>query len=199
MINPWVSWSLPDHSERSLKAARAEYTNGGWTFYDVQFWLQANAQTQRVKQFRTNCMALPEFDETPRRIFLELKYSDSQQLQASRNPNLPLFELLEYLQNNPAMTGKKANQLLTKFHGRIAAPWTCLVVVLIAIPFGAQTGRRNLFFGVAGSIFIGFAFFVLQSVGMALGSGGHLPGWLAAWLPNLIFAVTGIALIWRTR
>ena len=28
---------------------------------------------------------------------------------------------------------------------------------------------------------------------------GHLPGWLAAWLPNLIFAAAGIILTLRTR
>jgi lipopolysaccharide export system permease protein len=199
MLKPKVYWTLPDHTERLLQAERAAYTNGVWTFYEAQFLVQTNAESRPVRQLHTNSIAMPEFDELPRRIFLELKYSDAQQLRAAHNPNLPLFELREYLQSNPNLTGKNANQLLTKFHGRIAAPWTCLVVVLIAIPFGAQPGRRNLFFGVAGSIFIGFAFFILQSVGLALGMGGHLPGWLAAWLPNIIFATTGVALIGRTR
>jgi len=89
--------------------------------------------------------------------------------------------------------------LLTKFYGRLAAPWTCLVVVLIAIPFGAPSGRRNLFYGVAGSIFIAFTFFVLQKVCPALGMTGFLPAWLAAWLPNFIFAAAGIVLTQRTR
>jgi lipopolysaccharide export system permease protein len=74
-----------------------------------------------------------------------------------------------------------------------------LVVVLVAIPFGAPSGRRNLFFGVAGSIFIGFAYFILQRVSLALGMNGQLPGWLAAWLPNLLFAAAGIILTSRVR
>jgi lipopolysaccharide export system permease protein len=73
------------------------------------------------------------------------------------------------------------------------------VVVLIAIPFGAASGRRNLFFGVAGSIFICFAYFVIQQVSLALGAGGHLPAWLAAWLPNLFFAGLGLGLTARVR
>jgi lipopolysaccharide export system permease protein len=92
-----------------------------------------------------------------------------------------------------------ASWLLTKFHGRLAAPWTCLVVVLIAIPFGAASGRRNLFVGVAGSIFICFAYFIIQQVSLALGSAGHLPGWLAAWLPNMIFGTAGLVLTARVR
>jgi lipopolysaccharide export system permease protein len=91
--------------------------------------------------------------------------------------------------------------LFTKFYGRLAAPWTCLVVVLIAIPFGAASGRRNLFVGVAGSIFICFGYFVIQSVSLALGSApnGHLPAWLAAWLPNIFFGATGLVLTARVR
>jgi lipopolysaccharide export system permease protein len=73
------------------------------------------------------------------------------------------------------------------------------VVVFIAIPFGAQSGRRNLFFGVAGSIFICFSYFVLQQVSLAFGLNGQLPAWLAAWLPNMFFAAVGTVLILRTR
>jgi lipopolysaccharide export LptBFGC system permease protein LptF len=73
------------------------------------------------------------------------------------------------------------------------------VVVLMAIPFGAATGRRSLFFGVAGSIFIGFAYFILQRFSLAAGMAGDFPGWLAAWLPNFVFATAGVILIMRVR
>ncbi len=36
----------------------------------------------------------------------------------------------------------------------LAAPFTCLAVVLIALPFGAKAGRHNVFVGVASSIFL---------------------------------------------
>ena len=112
---------------------------------------------------------------------------------------IPLTVIEDYFQSNPNLPPAEEAWLLTEFYGRLAAPWTCLAVVLIAIPFGATTGRRNLFFGVAGSIFICFTFFVLQSVGLALGFGGELPPWLAAWLPNIFFAATGLFLMARVR
>jgi lipopolysaccharide export system permease protein len=52
---------------------------------------------------------------------------------------------------------------------------------------------------VAGSVFICFTFFVLQQVGLALGMGGYLPPWLAAWLPNLFFTALGIFSMARIR
>ena len=84
-------------------------------------------------------------------------------------------------------------------HARLAEPWTCLVVVLIALPFGMPAGRRNVFVGVAGSIFIAFAYFLLLRFALALGTGGYLPAWLAAWLPNSGFAAAGILLFRRWR
>jgi lipopolysaccharide export system permease protein len=83
--------------------------------------------------------------------------------------------------------------------GRLAAPWTCLVVVLIAIPFGAATGRRNVFVGVGSTLLICFTYFVLQQFGLALGTGGHLPAWLAAWFPNITFGTIGLFLASRFR
>jgi lipopolysaccharide export system permease protein len=86
-----------------------------------------------------------------------------------------------------------------KIYGRLAAPWTCVVVVLIAIPFGAVSGRRNAFVGVAASIVICFIYFVLQQLALALGTGGYLQPWLAGWLPNLSFALVGLLLTARIR
>jgi lipopolysaccharide export LptBFGC system permease protein LptF len=99
---------------------------------------------------------------------------------------------------NPNL-GKNAGSILTKFHGRIAGPWMCFIVVFLAIPFGAQSGRRNVFFGVAGSIFIALAYYIVQQTCLAFGMSGNIPGWIAAWLPNIIFGAVGIFLTLRTR
>jgi lipopolysaccharide export system permease protein len=72
-------------------------------------------------------------------------------------------------------------------------------VVLIALPFGARTGRRNVFVGVAGSIFICFAYFILQRISFGLGVANYLPPAVAAWLPNALFGGVGIALMTTVR
>jgi len=199
MVNPNVSWTMPDGSWRALKAERAEWTNRVWVFSNAQIFQQANSQGSWTPLLSTNAAVIPELDETPRQILGDIKLSDTQTLRGSRNADIPFKELRDYLRLHPNLPQADAQALLTKYHGRLAAPWTCLVVVLIAIPFGAKSGRRNLFFGVAGSIFICFAYFVLQQVSLALGVNGQLPPWLAAWLPNLFFAATGSIMILRTR
>ena len=198
MAYPTVVWPLPDGSIRQLDATRAIRTNGVWTFFGVTEKSQADADAPLVKILQTNVLAVPEFDETPRQIQGEITMGNYETLDP-RTEHIPLKEIWEYLRRNPGMPREHASELLTIFHGRLAAPWTCLVVVFIAIPFGAASGRRNLFFGVAGSIFIVAGYLVAQQVSLAMGSHGHLPGWLAAWLPNLLFGVMGLFLTSRVR
>jgi lipopolysaccharide export LptBFGC system permease protein LptF len=105
--------------------------------------------------------------------------------------------ILDYLRLHPYPA--QAAALYTKLAGRLATPWTCLVVVLIALPFGAASGRRNVYVGVASSIVICFAYFVLQQVCLAAGAGGKMPPWLAGWFPNLAFGLIGLWMTARVR
>jgi lipopolysaccharide export system permease protein len=199
MDHPHVSWTSSDGSWHALVADHAVYTNDSWTFFNAQLFGQITPHGDLVSLYSTNVMAMPDFDETPKLIARNLKFNDAEDLLKSHSADIPLSELWPYLRDNPDTPAREKVKLLTKLHGRLAAPWTCLVVVFIAIPFGAAPGRRNLFFGVAGSIFICFAFFIVQQVGLALGMNGYLPPWLAAWLPNLFFAALGIFLTLRIR
>jgi len=199
MVNPNVIWTSPDGRQHQLKADHAIYTNETWVFYNVQQFAETSPHADLVQLNDTNQLAMPEFDETPGQILLDLKFSDAQGTLSSRSADIPLEDLWPYLRQHPDLSSQEAAKLYTKFHARLAAPWTCFIVVLMAIPFGAHSGRRNLFYGVAGSIFICFGFFVLQQVSLAFGMGGHLPGWLAAWLPNFIFAAVGFFLTMRAR
>jgi len=201
MIEPIVSWTTPDGSRPwQLKAERAVPVNGVWTFYNArEFRATAQADLPPVPSLQTNVLAMPEFTETQEEINSEIKISNSLTLRAARKADVPILELLNYLRLHPHPSRSDGFWLHTKLQGRLAAPWTCLVVVLIAIPFGAVGGRRNVFVGVASSILICFVYFVLQQVGLALGTSGSLPPWLAAWFPNLSFGLTGLWLTSRVR
>jgi lipopolysaccharide export system permease protein len=201
MLKPIVSWTLTNSAPRLLKADRAIHTNGVWIFYGATEFEQPNATAQFLPLLQTNVLTMPEFDETLAEIQSEIKISGHQGLRNARKADIPLRDIFGYLRLHPNLPRADSRWLFTKFYGRLAAPWTCLVVVLIAIPFGAASGRRNLFVGVAGSIFICFSYFVIQSVSLALGSApnGHLPAWLAAWLPNIFFGLTGLVLTARVR
>ena len=200
MVNPQVIWTLPDGSKRWLKGERAQYTNGGWTFFGaLEYRDDPRSNTAPVPSLQTNVLARAQFSETPDEIRSEIKIANRMFLSSSREADLPLSDIFDYLRFHP--NPKRSDQwwLYTKLHGRLAAPWTCVVVVLIALPFGAASGRRNVFVGVASSIFIAFTFLMLTRVSLALGASGYLPAWLAGWMPNLVFGSAGLWLTARVR
>jgi len=199
MIKPKVIWTRPDGS-LWLEAERAVPLSKGWRFYGVREYREdPQSNSLLVPSLRTNVLTMHEFTETTDEIDSEIRISASLSLKAARKADVPLVELLNYLRLHPDPSRSDGSWLYTKLHGRLAAPWTCLVVVLIALPFGAASGRRNVFVGVAASILLCFGYFVLQQVGLALGTSGRLAPWVAAWFPNLSFSLTGLWLTTRIR
>lgn len=194
MYAPTVVWSAPEDGGRKLVASQAVYTNGVWTFLNAR-QLRLNPQSL----INTNKLAVAELTETPEQIDSEIVFSALSAADATERPHLSLRQILNYQRLHPDLEGETRAKLTTQLHARLAEPWTCLVVVLIALPFGMPAGRRNVFVGVAGSIFIAFSFFILLRFSLALGTGGYLPGVVAAWLPNVAFATTGIILTKRLR
>jgi lipopolysaccharide export system permease protein len=195
---PRVVWHRADGSDLTIYADSAAFTNGVWTFFHATQYLQASTAVQAQKLPETNVLTMPEFDERPSQIVNELKIEQYRGKDDS-DLNIPLPAILSYLHHHPRLPKKDTGWLQTQLQRRFSTPATCLVVVMIAVPFGAATGRRNLFTGVASSIFICFFFIVIQKISLAYGSNGSVPAWLAAWLPNIIFAGAGLFLTLRAK
>ncbi len=199
MLRVNVTWTGRDNIRRIVFANRGGYTNGVWHFTEAEVWAYVPPRLDFPDRTRTNLVVFPELDESPRLIKSEIKISTFSMEKMAKKLRFSLAEILDYQRLHPHLTGSKADELNTQFHGRLAAPFTCFVVVLLALPFGAAPGRRNVAIGVAASIGIGFTFFVVSRLSLVLGTGGHVPGWLAGWAPNVIFAAVGIALTRRLR
>jgi lipopolysaccharide export system permease protein len=196
MFNVQVKTLRPDGSQVLLEADRAVRHNGVWTFYHALERQQTNSLLLPLES-RADVLTKPEFTETPEEMKSELALSTGNALKKVKRADIPIAAIRDYLRFHPHPTNAAA--LYTKLYGRLAAPWTCLVVVLIASPFGAGSGRRNVFVGVASSILICLSYFVVQQFCLALGAGGHLQPWLAGWFPNLAFGAAGLWLTARVR
>lgn len=176
------------------------WTNGNWRFFDAREWLWRSPTDPEPLGLIHAELDLPELDETPDTLRSEVRIGELlSRSRTMRSPELPVRDVLNYLRLHPKLAQRDLNLLQTQLHARIAAPWTCMVVVLIAIPFGAPSGRRNIFYGVAGSLAWGFLYFTVQRFGFALGQSGIVPPWLGAWLPNASFGLLGLWLTARVR
>src|SRR5208337_1213151 len=196
---PLVIWRLPNGSSRWLMADRAVPANSGWKFYDLrEFNDDPEAGSLVTPLLQTNALVFP-FSETVDQINTALKLMGRDSILSARRADLSILEIRHYFRLNPDPPANERDKLDTKLQARFAMPWTCLVVVLIAIPFGAASGRRNVFVGVASSVLICFIYFILQQFGLIFGMNGRLPAWLAAWLPNLSFSLAALGLMARVR
>ncbi|NOS68734.1 MAG: YjgP/YjgQ family permease [Verrucomicrobia bacterium] len=196
MLGPKVDWVEAQGSRRWIFAERAMPTNGGWAFFVASEFVETNSTY--VPGLQTNLLFKP-FSETPDEIRSEIKISQRLSVLRPQGLDVPIREIRHYLGLHPNASVSEKNWLYTKLHGRLAEPWKCLVVVVIAIPFGSASGRRNVYVGVASSIFICFAYYIFFQVGQAFGTLGTLPPWLAGWMPNILFGFGGIWLTARAR
>ena len=202
MTQPLVISTEKDGSQLWLYASAAVRSNGVWTFFHVrEFRGDPGSKSSPVPTIQAEVMPRPDFNETPDEIRSEVRIKarmDAKNRHSKKD--IPLAEIQDYLAIHPNISAKEKTWLDTMMHSRIAGPWKCLVVVLIALPFGAMAGgRRNVFGGVAGSIVICFAYFVLADVSLAVGAEGTIPPWLAGWLPNIAFTMMAVWLTRRVR
>ncbi|MCL4179881.1 MAG: LptF/LptG family permease [Verrucomicrobia bacterium] len=199
MKEPWVEWTLSDGTRCQLLAQSGIRTNRIWRFHDVRLFMADPARGTTPQQRVLDHLAMPEFTETIPQIRSQVKINSLSHIKAARQVRLTVDEIRRYQELHPELRQRDRAMLETQLHARLASPWTCLVVVLIAIPFGAPSGRRNVFVGVSCSILVCFLYYLCQRLALAAGTGGYLDPLLAGWLPNGLFAVAGIILTGRVR
>lgn len=199
VVGAHIQWPAEDGGREELVAARGAYSGGEWVFEGVTRFRFPPGGGEST-QYQTNRLAVPEFPETPAHLRSEIKIGRMLgSLKRSRQVQLSLREILTYRELHRTLSPDLDARLRTWFHDRLAAPWMCVVVVLIGIPAGGGSGRRNVFVGVASALFLAFAYFVLKEFSLALGTGRFLAPWLAAWLPNALFGVGGALAMSRMR
>jgi LPS export ABC transporter permease LptG len=131
-------------------------------------------------------LTIEHWTETPFRL-------SSANVQAE---SLSVPELAEYLHFNADFPPTLLAPFRTHFHYRLALPWTCLVVVCIAAPLGIGYSRRGVLSSVAAAVILVFSNNFLVHLFLALGEGDRVPGWVAAWTPNILFAAIGLYLLY---
>lgn len=132
-------------------------------------------------------LSIEHWSETPFRL-------RSANVQAE---SLSLPELREYLHFNGDFPATLLAPFRTHLQYRLALPWTCLVVVLMAAPLGIGYSRRGVLGSVAIAIVLVFLHgYLFTHLFLALGEGDHIPAWIAAWAPNIAFTILGLYLLY---
>ena len=129
----------------------------------------------------------PEIREQP-------QYFKKEELLSSE---MSFNELAAYI-HDLGQSGFDTMRLRVQLNRKLAYPLITLVMAVLAVPFALSMGRRGSLAGIAVAIGVAIAYFVVDGTFEAMGSVNILPPLLAAWSPDLVFALAGGYLLLRT-
>jgi LPS export ABC transporter permease LptG len=99
-------------------------------------------------------------------------------------------ELRRYI-DDLQQSGFDTVRLKVQLQKKIAFPLITLVMAILAIPFSASGRRGGALVGVAVALGIAVVYWVTAGLFEAMGDANQLPAMLAAWAPDVIFALAG--------
>jgi lipopolysaccharide export system permease protein len=90
---------------------------------------------------------------------------------------------------------RQRNQARMELHEKLAIPFACLALGLLALPLGLQSlsSRHTPGFGLALVFFMGY--YMLLAFGWSAGESGGYPPIVAMWLPNGVMGAMAVYLI----
>jgi LPS export ABC transporter permease LptF/LPS export ABC transporter permease LptG len=104
--------------------------------------------------------------------------------------------------------GTSTHNAIMAIHQKFSIPAACLVFGLLALSFGLTTRRDAKMSSFMVGVGLVFVYYLLLGTGTNLAKGQWVPAWLAKWIPNIVLAVLGLALLltrgprgqaWRAR
>jgi LPS export ABC transporter permease LptG/LPS export ABC transporter permease LptF len=104
---------------------------------------------------------------------------------------MPMKTLLERTHGPDAM------RFLIELHSRFSYPAACLVLMLVGVPLGVASRRGGKSSGFVFTILLVLLYYILSYTGIALGKQNRLSAFWAVWLANILFAGSGIFLLWQ--
>lgn len=146
-------------------------------------WKATNWKIRKLKGLREHITSGFEKDTLILMEPTDLVYSKGQQ-ETFTSP-----QLLEYISKQTSRGSGNVVQYEVEFHKRIAMSLASFILAIIGASLSARKrkGGMGLYLGIG--LGLSFAYIMLQTVSSTFAINAGMPALLAAWLPNIIFAV----------
>jgi LPS export ABC transporter permease LptF/LPS export ABC transporter permease LptG len=184
--NHFASIQAFEVNPQTLELKRRIYANNAqwdpalhkWVF--KQGWVRSFAGNA-IREFRTFDVAtFPELEEQPGYFKKEVKQSSE----------MNYGELLRYI-GELQQSGFDVVRLRVQLQKKFAFPVITFVMAVLAIPYAFSTGRHGALAGIATAVGIAVVYWVASGLFEAMGNTSQLPPLVAAWSPDVIFALAG--------
>jgi LPS export ABC transporter permease LptF/LPS export ABC transporter permease LptG len=169
---------------KRIHADRAHWADnmGRWIF--EQGW-QRSLHSAAIADYRAfDVSTFPELSEAPSYFKKEVKqYSE-----------MNYEELRRYIRDLQ-QSGFDVVRLRVQLNRKLSYPLITLIMAVLAVPFSMSAAKKGAITGVAVAVGIAVVYTVVSRLFEAMGDISQLPPALAAWSPDLIFALVGAYLI----
>jgi LPS export ABC transporter permease LptF/LPS export ABC transporter permease LptG len=165
-------------------ADRAHWSEVTQRWIYEQGWVR-NLNGDSIESYRQfDVTAFAQYSEPPLYFKKEVKQSSEMSFE----------ELRRYI-HDLQQSGFDVVRLRVQLQRKLAVPVITLVMGVLAIPFSLSAGKRGAVTGVAVAVGIAAVYEVVSRLFESMGNLSQLPPGLAAWSPDIIFALLGAYLI----
>lgn len=173
-----------DQLMRVEQADRADWNGQKWIMHEgTIFDVSTDERTTRSMKFQNQ--ALP-VTQKPDKIASSQKKPEELTIRELR-------EQIKLLDQNSVDT----NKMKVEMYNRFALPLASLVCAVVGAPLGMQKQRGSSSIGFGISVVVIFIYYSIMTLGNALGNGGKIPAYIAAFLPDIICGIAGVILVYK--
>jgi LPS export ABC transporter permease LptG len=169
---------------REISAERAQWQPSLHTWIFQNGWVREIGGKFERFQVRT----FPELDEPPD-YFLKKLEQDKQMN----------FQELDAYITDLQQSGFDTVRLRVQLQKKFSVPLFALIMAMISVPFAFLVGNRGAMAGIGVSIGVAMAYWGIGQLFEQVGNANQLPPGLAAWSPDVLFALAGAYLLLRMR
>jgi LPS export ABC transporter permease LptG len=181
----------PFRIRRRVMSPRVSWGARGWVA-DSGWEREFKAEEEPYRPLENSVLSWPE---TPDDFARQERSLLSTERLAEEMSFFALWSHIRKMENS----GYDTTRLSVSLYEKLAFPAAPLVMVLIGLPFAFRAGRRGSLYGLGIALGLVIVYWSLFAVSSALGEQSLLPPFLAAWSPNLMFALAGGYLFLSTR
>jgi LPS export ABC transporter permease LptG/LPS export ABC transporter permease LptF len=166
-------------------SARWDERLGRWVFENG--WQRTFAGDSIAAYQTFTLETFPEIHEVPSYFKKEDRQSQA----------MSFTELSAYI-DDLKQSGFDTMRLRVQLNRKLAYPLITLVLAVLAVPFALSAGKRGSLAGVGAAICVAICYWVVALLFENLGNVNSLPAVVAAWSPDVLFAIAGTYLLLRT-
>lgn len=174
--------------------ARWNKEDSTWTFTKashrdvISFEDDTDFETMRPSDDLVQASVTMDYSEKPYQIICPTRQGG--------NDSIGTSALYEYIASGAGSKLDRA-QKRTEWHLRIARVFTCVVLILLAIPNAITFQRRTAMKGIGLALLMAAMLLFFYRIFPTLGESGILPAWLSAWITNIGYTIIALWLFNR--